>query len=129
VLYLLFFKHFSPSAHVQGLDEKIYTVNSDAEAKLVFQEAMKPCDLGPLEGPCPRYVVPSSGGRIRFPDYFEDMTDIQDLADYIHSHAAPRQQMARKSSLREMVVFLLLLYWLTNVDGIIIMQWSFVHTN
>ena len=57
---------------------------------------MKPCDLGPLEGPCPRYVVPSSGGKIRFPDYFEDMSDIEDLADYIHSHAAPRQQMARK---------------------------------
>lgn len=87
---------FSNIFSAQGLDEKIYTVNSDAEAKLVFQEAMKPCDLGPLEGPCPRYVVPSSGGKIRFPDYFEDMSDIEDLADYIHSHAAPRQQMARK---------------------------------
>ena len=69
---------------------------------------MKPCDLGPLEGPCPRYVVPSSGGKIRFPDYFEDMSDIEDLADYIHSHAAPRQQMARK--FMGMVLFWLRMY-------------------
>jgi hypothetical protein len=77
---------------------------------------MKPCDLGSLEGPCPRYVVPSSGGKIRFPDYFEDMTDIQDLADYIHSHAAPRQQMARKSTRNGVFFFLLLLLdWLTII--------------
>ena len=106
MLYLSAHFRTLPPPVAKGLDEKIYTVNSDAEAKLVFQEAMKPCDLGPLEGPCPRYVVPSSGGKIRFPDYFEDMTDIEDMADYINSHAAPRQQMARKSTSGNEVFFL-----------------------
>ena len=70
-------------------------MDTEDEAREIFLEAMKPCDLGKLEGPCPRYVVPSSGGLGQLTGSFPlpEVGNIRDFDDFLKSPAAPRQQM------------------------------------
>ena len=61
-------------------------------------QAMRPTDLGKLEGPCPRYIVPSAGGVGHLTGNFPlpETGDIKDLDEFLKSPFAPRQQMLRK---------------------------------
>lgn len=77
------------------------SVKDDAEAAAILQQAMKPTDIGDLEGPCPRYIVPTGGGQLDLPD---NLDDIDDIDKYIRQQAAPRQQMASEWNGRERYV-------------------------